>query len=67
MNDETRAEVTARTETISVYLIELGSADGKRTYPRTVYVGQTALTPQGRFDTHRRGARSARRVRRRGL
>jgi hypothetical protein len=46
-----------------VYVIELGGSDGKRTDPRTVYVGQTALTPQARFDNHRRGVRAARRVR----
>jgi hypothetical protein len=50
-----------------VYVIELAGSDGERTWPRTVYVGQTALTPQVRFENHRRGVRAARRVRSRGL
>jgi hypothetical protein len=50
-----------------VYVIELAGADGRRTSPPTVYVGQTSLTPQKRFENHLRGVRASRRVRRRGM
>src|SRR5215471_3659612 len=52
-----------------VYVIELDDAVGERvrTDKPSVYVGQSALTPEERYAQHRRGYRSSRYVRNHGL
>jgi len=53
----------------SVYVIELDDAVGPRVCPDkpAVYVGQTVVTPEERFEQHRRGYRSSRIVRKHGV
>jgi hypothetical protein len=55
--------------TYYVYVIELDDAVGKRVRADkpAVYVGQSAVPPEERFDQHRRGYRSSRHVRRHGV
>ncbi len=52
-----------------VYVIELDRAACPRARPEQtcLYVGETADTPEERFDEHRRGYRASRVVRRFGL
>jgi hypothetical protein len=46
----------------SVYVIEMSDEKGPRINPKyaNVYVGQTAHTPETRFEQHRRGYKTSR-------
>jgi hypothetical protein len=52
-----------------VYVIELSDEVGPRSNPEkpSVYVGQSALSPEKRFEAHRAGHRASRRVRNFGV
>ena len=52
-----------------VYVVELDDAAGPRLNPDLpcVYVGQTADSPEERFDEHLRGHRASRHVRKHGV
>jgi predicted GIY-YIG superfamily endonuclease len=51
-----------------VYVIELDDTVGPRRDPRhpSVYVGQSAVPPEQRFQQHKQGYRSSRHVRKHG-
>ena len=53
----------------SVYVIELSDDVGPRLNPDfpSVYVGQTSIRPRDRFDQHKSGYRSSRKVRLYGI
>lgn len=52
-----------------MYVIELADTAGPRLHPDrpNLYVGQSADTPEERFDEHRRGHHASRHVRRHGV
>lgn len=61
------ADVADPPKHFHVYVVELAGVDGAPTLPPSVYVGQTAHSPQERFQNHLNGIRASRKVRGRGM
>ena len=62
-----RPAVPHQSGPFNVYVIALDHSRRKGTERRAVYVGQTAKTPEARFDQHKSGERHSRVVRDFGL
>lgn len=52
-----------RTSEYHVYVVELDDAAAPTSTGKCVYVGETNLTPQARFEKHKAGHKAARKVR----